>query len=157
MDESTKDPNEYNKNPKNYNPEMHSAEHILNRTMVHLFDCGRAFSAHIEKKKSKCDYHFGRNLTPEEIQQVEKKVNEVIQSDAPVKESFLTRSEAAGRFNLTRLPEESGETIRVITIGDYDECPCSGIHVSSTREIGSVKIVSTDWNEGVLRVRFKRQ
>ena len=148
---------DYNKNPKAYNPPMHSAEHILDQTMVRMFDCGRAFSAHIEKKKSKCDYRFGRNLTPEEILQVEKKVNEVIQSNAPVIEAFLTRSEAGRRFNLTRLPEESGDSIRVITIGDYDACPCSGIHVPSTKEIGILKIISTDWHEGVLRVRFKLQ
>jgi len=148
---------DYNKNPKDYNAPMHSAEHILNQTMVRMFGCGRAFSAHIEKRKSKCDYHFERNLTPEEILQVEQKVNGVIQSNAPVTESFLTRSEAGQRFNLTRLPEESGDSIRVITIGDYDACPCSGIHVPSTKEIGMLKIISTDWNDGVLRVRFKLQ
>lgn len=35
---------------------MHTAEHLLNQTMVRLFNKGRAFSSHIEKKKSKCDY-----------------------------------------------------------------------------------------------------
>jgi misacylated tRNA(Ala) deacylase len=49
-------------NKKNYDPEMHTAEHILNGTMVQMFGTGRAFSAHLEKKKSKCDYRIGRNL-----------------------------------------------------------------------------------------------
>ena len=48
---------------KQYHPQMHSAEHILNQTMVRMFNRGRSFSNHIEKKKSKCDYHFDRNLT----------------------------------------------------------------------------------------------
>ena len=48
-------------------PRMHTAEHILNQTMVRMFDRGRSFSSHIEKKKSKCDYHFDRNLTSEEV------------------------------------------------------------------------------------------
>lgn len=145
----------FNPNPKEYDPRMHSAEHILNQTMVRMFNCGRAFSAHIEKKKSKCDYRFDRNLTPEETAAVEKKVNEVIALDLPIRESLLEREEAAKRFVLTRLPEEAGDTIRIITIGDYDACPCSGIHAPATKELGKFKIGSTSFDNGVLRVRFK--
>jgi misacylated tRNA(Ala) deacylase len=147
--------NDYNRNPKEYDPRMHSAEHLLNQTMVRMFNCGRAFSAHIEKKKSKCDYHFDRDLTPAEIAEIEKRVNEVIQSDLPVREQFLSREEASSRFSLKRLPEEAGGTIRIITIGDYDACPCSGIHAPSTKAIGGFKIGSTSWENGVLRVRFR--
>ncbi len=149
--------NDYNHNPKEYDPCMHSAEHLLNQTMVRMFNSGRAFSAHIEKKKSKCDYHFERNLTAEEIVQIEQTVNEKIQADLPIQESFINRTEAEQRFNLSRLPEEAGETIRVITIGDYDACPCSGPHAASTKELGSFKLGSSDWHNGVLRVRFKLQ
>ena len=144
-------------NRKEYDPRMHSAEHILNQTMVRVFNCGRAFSAHIEKKKSKCDYHFGRNLTAEEITQVECKVNEVIKSDLPILERILTREEAEKVVSLTKLPEDAGESVRLITIGDYDICPCSGLHASSTKEIGEFRIVSSDWTNGVLRIRFKIQ
>ncbi len=147
---------EYNENPKSYDPGMHSAEHILNGTMDKLFKCGRAFSAHIEKKKSKCDYHFNRNLDTAEIQDIEKRVNSVITADMQIYEEFITKEEAKTKFNLTRLPEEAGETIRIIKIGDYDACPCSGPHVHSTKEInGTFKIVSTSFENGVLRVRFK--
>jgi Ser-tRNA(Ala) deacylase AlaX len=149
--------NDFNPNRKEYDPRMHSAEHILNQTMVRMFNCGRAFSAHIEKKKSKCDYRFDRDLTPEELSVVEKKVNEVIGLDLPIMESFLGRDEAATRFMLSRLPEEAGNTIRIITIGDYDACPCSGTHPSTTKEIGSFKIGSTAFENGVLRIRFKLQ
>ena len=149
--------NEFNPNKKEYDPRMHSAEHILNQTMVRMFNCGRAFSAHIEKKKSKCDYRFDRNLTPEEIAAVENKVNEVISLDLPIMESFLGRDDAAARFMLSRLPEDAGNTIRIVTIGDYDACPCSGPHASTTKEIGSFKIGSTAFESGVLRIRFKLQ
>jgi misacylated tRNA(Ala) deacylase len=136
-------------------PRMHSAEHILNQTMVRMFNSGRSFSAHIEKKKSKCDYHFDRNLTPEEILSVEEQINKIILADMNVSEAFLTREEAQTNFNLQRLPEDAGNEIRIIKIGDYDSCPCSGIHVKSTKEIGGFKIISSDFNDGVLRVRFK--
>jgi misacylated tRNA(Ala) deacylase len=86
--------NDYNPNRKEYNPRMHSAEHILNQTMVRMFNCGRAFSAHIEKKKSKCDYRIDRDLTQEEISAIENKVNEIIQADLPIREQLLSREEA---------------------------------------------------------------
>lgn len=143
------------KSNKDYNPEMHSAEHILNQTMVRMFNRGRSFSNHIEKKKSKCDYHFDRNLTGEEITAINKKVNEIILQDLPVTEEFLHRDEAIKNYKLSQLPEDAGEIIRIIKIGDYDACPCSGVHVSSTKEIGKFQLISTSFEEGVLRVRFK--
>jgi Ser-tRNA(Ala) deacylase AlaX len=143
------------KSNKQYSPQMHSAEHILNQTMVRMFNCGRSFSNHIEKKKSKCDYHFDRNLTDEEIQLINNKVNAVIQQDLIVKEEFYSKDEAQQKFNLSKLPEDAGEKVRVIKIGEYDACPCSGLHVTHTKEIGSFKIISTDFKDGVLRIRFK--
>lgn len=140
---------------KNYHPAMHSAEHIMNGTMVKLFNTSRAFSAHIEKKKSKCDYRFDRNLTDEELARLEKQVNEVIKSNLPVTEEFMNRQEAEKMFNLERLPDDAGDTVRIIRIGDYDACPCIGPHVSNTSEIGEFRVVSSSFENGTLRVRFK--
>lgn len=145
------------KSNKQYHPQMHSAEHILNQTMVRMFNCGRSFSNHIEKKKSKCDYHFQRNLTQSEIEEIETKVNDVIQRNLIVSEEFYSKEKAETKFNLSKLPDNAGDKIRIIRIGDYDACPCSGQHVSSTTEIGKFKIVSTDFNNKVLRIRFKLQ
>jgi Ser-tRNA(Ala) deacylase AlaX len=146
---------EFNPNPKDYHPRMHSAEHLLNGTMDQMFLKGRAFSAHIEKKKSKCDYHFDRNLTSEEIQTIEEKINSVISDNLKVIEEFLQRETAETEFNLKRLPDEAGSVIRIIRIGDYDACPCSGTHVASTKEIGGFKIISTSFENNILRIRFK--
>jgi alanyl-tRNA synthetase len=123
--------------------------------MVRMFKCGRSFSNHIEKKKSKCDYHFDRNLTEAEIEKLNNKVNEVIGMNIDVEEEFVTRNEAEKKFNLTKLPESAGEKIRVIKIGDYDACPCSGLHVSNTNEIGKFQITTASFEDGVLRLRFK--
>ena len=46
---------------------MHTTEHIVNRTMVNLFGCERAVSAHIERKKSKLDFALPTCPTKEEI------------------------------------------------------------------------------------------
>jgi alanyl-tRNA synthetase len=147
--------NEFVPNRKEYDPRMHSAEHILNQTMVRLFQCGRSFSAHIEKKKSKCDYHFERNLTAEEIRTIEDKVNEVIKANLPIQERVLKREEAEKIVSLEKLPEDAGDKVRIIAIGDYDLCPCSGVHAGTTSEIVEFKIISTDSANGVLRIRFK--
>lgn len=145
----------YNENPKDYFAPMHSAEHLLNGTMDKMFNKGRAFSAHIEKKKSKCDYRFDRDLSDEEKNVIEKKINQLIEENLPITESFMNRDEASQYFSLERLPEEAGDSLRVISIGDYDKCLCSGPHVSSTGEIGGFKFVSSNYENGVLRVRFK--
>jgi len=134
---------------------MHSAEHILNQTMVRMFGCERSFSNHIEKKKSKCDYHFERNLSEREIEEINANVNKVIQQDLQVIEDFITKEDADEKFNLARLPDDSGDKIRIIKVGDYDACPCSGLHVAYTKEIGRFNINSTSFNDGVLRIRFK--
>ena len=134
---------------------MHSAEHILNQTMVRMFDCKRSFSAHIEKKKSKCDYHFDRHLSEEEIAEIQRRVNDVLRADLPIAESFISREEALTRFDLGRLPADADDTIRIVSIGDYDACPCIGRHMPSTRRIGAFRITTSSFENGVLRIRFK--
>ena len=134
---------------------MHSAEHILNQTMDRLFQCGRCFNAHIERKKSKCDYRFSKELTADEIETIQSRVNQVIRSDLQVSERFISKSEAMSRFNTEKLPDDAGERIRIISIGDYDHCPCIGPHVKSTAEIGEFRITSTAFEDGVLRIRYK--
>jgi len=134
---------------------MHSAEHILNQTMVRLFDCGRCISAHIERKKSKCDYQFDRDLSQEEVRDIEKRVNEIIQANLPLTEEWLSKDEAARHFHLDRVPDEEGQTIRIVKVGDYDACPCIGPHVVSTIEIGRFRITTTSCENGLLRIRFK--
>ena len=52
---------------KEYDPFMHTAEHVLNQTMVRMFGCGRSFSSHLNADKSKCDYHFPRPLEDAEV------------------------------------------------------------------------------------------
>ncbi len=120
---------------KSHTPRMHSAEHILNQVMVRKFDCGRCFSAHVNKKKSKCDYHFDRALTENEVQEIEISVNKAISVNLDVTEEIISLQEAERNFNLTRLPD-GAETVRIVRIGDYDSCPCIGEHVDNTAEIG---------------------
>lgn len=136
---------------------MHTAEHILNATMVKLFGCPRSRNAHIERKKSKCDYLLPACPTEEQIKEIEDKVNEVIAGNLPVTMEFVTQEEARRieGLDLSKLPDDASETLRIVRIGDYDVCACIGLHVDNTSKVGTFKIISHDWNEGTLRLRFK--
>ncbi len=145
----------FNEHNKQEYPPMHTAEHIINRTMMRLFGCGRAVEAHIERKKSKLDYALPKEPTPEEMKRLEEEVNRIIASDLPVTMEFISQQEALGRFDLARLPDEASDTVRVVHVGDYDECLCIGQHVQHTAEIGRFRIGSYSYENGILRIRFK--
>lgn len=135
-------------------PPMHTAEHLVCGAIDGMLGCGRAFSTHIEKKKSKCDFRFGRNLTDDERAEVERTVNRQIASGAAVRTETMDAEVAARRYDLSRVPG-GAEKVRIVHIGTFDSCPCVGAHVADTSEIPPVRIVSSDWADGVLRVRFK--
>ncbi len=136
-------------------PPMHTAEHILNQTMIRLFGCERSKNAHIERKKSKCDYWLTAEPTTEQIAQIENQVNETILRNLPVAVEFVNRSQIPEGIDLSKLPENASETLRIVKVGDYDVCACIGTHVTNTSEIGKFKIISTDFENGRLRIRFK--
>lgn len=148
---------QFNEHNKQEYPPMHTCEHIINQTMIRLFGCGRSVSAHIERKKSKLDYRLTACPTEEQIKNLENTVNQIIMQHLPVTTEFITQEEAKGRFDLKRLPEDASETVRVVKVGDYDECLCIGTHVANTSEIGTFKIISHDWDgeNKRWRIRFK--
>ena len=101
------------------------------------------------------DYRLAACPTEEEIKKLEEAVNEVIARQLPITTEFITQEEAQGRFDLERLPDGASETVRVVKVGDYDECLCIGVHVENTSEIGTFKIISHDWNEEAKRWRMR--
>ena len=146
---------ELNEPKKLYNEPMHTCEHILNQTMVRMFGCGRSMNAHIEKKKSKCDYTLAEPPTDAQIAELTERVNKIIDSHLPVTIDFMERSQAAKIVDLSKLPAEATETLRIIRVGDYDACACIGQHVNNTSELGHLEIISHDFEDGRWRVRFK--
>lgn len=134
---------------------MHTSEHILNQTMVRMFGCERSRHTHIERKKSKLDYHLPSCPDAAQIADIERAVNEVIDQHLPVTEKFVSREEAAGEFDLEKLPDAAGDTLRIVCVGDYDACPCIGTHVTNTSEIGHFRISSTRYEDGMFRIVFR--
>ena len=127
-------------------PPMHTVEHILNQTMVRMFGCERSKNSHIEKRKSKCDYKISIAPTSEQIEAIEATVNEIINQHLSVTSFFVTRDNVPSDVDLSKLPDDASETLRIVKIGDYD---------NNTSEIGKFTIISTDYTEGRFRIRFK--
>ena len=144
--------NEHNK--QEY-PPAHTAEHILNQTMVRMFGCSRSRVNHIERKKSKCNYDLLTCPTEEQIREVEAEVNRIIGADLPVTSRYVTRDEVPASIDLSKLPTDASDTLRLVYVGDYDVCPCLGAHVERTSEIGSFRISSTSYNDGNFRIVFR--
>ena len=126
--------NEHNK--QEYEP-AHTAEHLLNQTMIRMFGCERSKNAHIE------------------VAEIARRMNGLIAEDLPVTFEFVTRDNIPEGVVLDKLPEDASETLRIVRIGDYDICACIGSHVKSTKEIGTFKITSTSYNEGSFRIVYK--
>ena len=138
-------------------PPAHTAEHLLNQTMIRMFGCERSTNAHIERKKSKISYVLDHKPSRHEEREIERKMNELIDEDLPVSFEFVNRDNVPEGVSLDRLPEDASEILRLVRIGDYDICPCIGKHVRSTSQIGRFEILGTNWDEEkhTFRIRFK--
>lgn len=89
------------------------------------------------------------------MKEVERRVNEVIDQHLPVTIEFVPKEEARALADLSKLPENVSEMLRIVKVGDYDTCACIGAHVANTSEIGHFKLLTYDYSEGRLRLRFK--
>ena len=141
-------------NKSEYEP-AHSCEHLLNATMVKMFGCPRSKNAHIERKKSKCDYLLAAEPDAGQVVEIESRVNKAIAQEMDVTVEFMSREDAAAIVDLSKLPEDASQTLRIVSIGDYDACACIGAHVNNTREIGEFRIISHSYADGVWRLRWK--
>lgn len=144
-----------NEHNKDEHAPAHTAEHLLNQTMIRMFGCERSRNAHIERKKSKINYLLPTCPSADEVAEIERSMNELIAQDLPVTYEFVTRDTIPQGMVLDKLPQDASETLRIVRIGDYDICACIGKHVESTAQIGSFRITSTSYNEGNFRIVYK--
>lgn len=138
-------------------PPAHTAEHLLNQTMIRMFGCERSTNAHVERKKSKITYILDHKPDRHEEKEIERRMNELIEEDLPVTYEFVSRDNVPDEVSLDRLPADVSDTLRLVRIGDYDVCPCLGKHVRSTSQIGRFEMLGTNWDEEKhsFRIRFK--
>ena len=147
----------FNTHNKEEFPPAHTAEHLLNQTMVQLFGCERSHNAHIERKKSKMTFIVDHKPDRKEERLIADRMNELISADLPVTFEYVSRDNMPNDIRADRLPADGADTIRLVRIGDYDVCPCIGKHVRSTSQIGRFELLGTNWDEPThsFRIRFK--
>lgn len=121
----------------------HTATHIMQRALKDVLgDHVNQAGSYVGPDRLRFDFsHFGQ-VTKEELQQIERLVNEKVWEDIEVviEEKGINEAKAMGAMAL--FGEKYGDVVRVVSIGDYSIELCGGLHVKRSSEIGFFKIVS---------------
>ncbi|UCE91218.1 MAG: alanyl-tRNA editing protein [Methanobacteriota archaeon] len=125
---------------------MHTAQHIISGVVYDSFRA-RTVGNQIYHDRSRIDF-APVTFSDEMLAEVEAKCNEIFSRGTPVNISTISRDVLerevdAQRANLDLLPKSVRE-LRVVTIGDFDVCPCAGTHVRSLSEVGKLRITKRD-------------
>jgi alanyl-tRNA synthetase len=119
----------------------HTATHLLHAALrerlgTHVRQAGSA----VRPDKLRFDFTHGQSLTPEELRDVEDRVNEWIKASAPVRWLEMERAEAEALGAMALFGEKYGEWVRVVEIEGVSRELCGGTHVANTGEIGIFKV-----------------
>ena len=134
---------------------LHSATHLLNAALkVVLHDDGiQQKGSNITSERLRFDFNFPRPLTQEEIQQVEKVVNDEIAKDSEIKLEEMSVEEAKKAGAIGVFDNRYGDVVKVYTIGISKEI-CGGPHAKRTGELGKFRIVKEQSSSaGVRRIK----
>ena len=100
------------------------------------------------------DFTFPRALTPEEIKEVEDKVNEAIKADVEITCEEMTVDEAKAQGAVGLFTSKYGEKVKVYTMGKYSKEICGGPHAKRTGELGHFRVVKEQSSSaGVRRIK----
>ncbi len=134
---------------------LHTATHLLQEALRRVLgDEVTQNGSNITEERLRFDFTFSRKLTPEEIIEVEKLVNDVISQDFEVTQEFLPYDEAIKKGALAFFKENYGETVSVYSVGDFSMELCGGPHVERTGSLGVFKIgKQKKIGAGIVRIR----
>ncbi|MGO0122272.1 alanine--tRNA ligase [Desulfothermobacter acidiphilus] len=121
----------------------HTAAHLLHQALKevlgpHVKQAGSL----VAPDRLRFDFDHYQALTPEELKQVERRVNQVVLMAVPVLTFTTSLAEAQSMGAVALFGEKYGEVVRVVKIGDYSIELCAGTHLRNTAEVGVFKIVA---------------
>jgi len=121
----------------------HSATHILQSALQEVLGNDvHQQGSYQDTERTRFDFSYSQAMTPDEIKKVERIVNDRIAANAPVVTNVMTIEEAKKTGAMALFGEKYGDTVRVVSMGDFSKELCGGTHVSSTGQIQNFKIVS---------------
>lgn len=129
----------------------HTGQHLLSAVCYSLYDA-RTISFHLGTEYATIDVETER-LTQTQLDTIERTVNEQIYKNRKVQTYFVTE-EKLKQLPLLKLPKVT-ENIRIVEIEGIEHNACGGTHVSSTAEIGMIKLLKAEKQKGAIRLYFK--
>ena len=134
---------------------LHTATHLMQAALKKVLgDEVAQKGSNITTERLRFDFSFPRKMTPEEIAEVEKLVNEAIAANAPITCEEMTVPEAREKGAIGLFGDKYGERVKVYTMGEYSCEICGGPHAGNTGELGTFKIKKEEASSaGVRRIK----
>ncbi|MCL6552970.1 MAG: hypothetical protein K6W08_07600 [Firmicutes bacterium] len=115
----------------------HTATHLLHRALREVLgEYARQAGSLVAPDRLRFDFLHLQPLSPEQLDQVERRVNEKVLEAVPVRVDFLPYEEARRLGAMALFEEKYGDVVRVVSIGDYSRELCGGTHLRSTADVG---------------------
>ncbi len=133
----------YCKESRRATAQNHSATHLLQKALREVVgDHVTQAGSFVNPERLRFDFQHFEAVKPEELAEVEKKVNAAIVAALSVDKREMPQAEAKALGAMALFGEKYGDVVRVVKMGDYSIELCGGTHVDNTSEIGLFKIVS---------------
>jgi len=130
--------------------QQHTAQHMLSAAFIELFTF-QTVSFHLGREIATIDL-AAPSVAPRHLEEVERRVNEIIFDDRSISVRYGTAEELAAQGVRKKVEREG--TLRVVDIEGFDRQPCGGTHLSRTGQAGMLLVRKCERQKGNWRVEF---
>jgi alanyl-tRNA synthetase len=131
--------------------QQHTGQHVLSAAFIELYQMPTV-SFHMGEDYCSIDLATPA-VTAKQITGAEKRANEIVFENRPVRVRYVTRAEAE-KLGLRKLPPAERDELRLIEVADFDLSACGGTHVGASGQIGSIALRKSEKVRQGTRVEF---